>query len=183
MKNSNIGFTLIELLVVIAIIGLLSTLAVTAVNSARIKAKTAEAEHEIKLIYDAIARLANDTGEWPNHQSIDTVCDVGCPSNNELCGPDAGGGNCPGKSLSDDDAGLTQNDVSIPYSAWSGPYMNSMPLDPWEREYFFDTDYEVNAAGEPSPGGAKAVVIGSYGPNEQGKNDYDSDDIIKIIIR
>ncbi|MFA6307866.1 MAG: type II secretion system protein [Patescibacteria group bacterium] len=43
MKN-NKGFTLVELLVVIAIIGILSTVAVVNLNSARDKARTAAAQ-------------------------------------------------------------------------------------------------------------------------------------------
>ena len=44
------GFTLIELLVVIAIIGLLSTLAVVSLNSARGKARDAKRVSDVKQL-------------------------------------------------------------------------------------------------------------------------------------
>ncbi|MEY4744976.1 MAG: hypothetical protein RL272_921, partial [Candidatus Parcubacteria bacterium] len=49
-KSNNKGFTLIELLVVIAIIGLLSTLAVVALNSARQKSRDSKRVADIKQI-------------------------------------------------------------------------------------------------------------------------------------
>ena len=53
IKKTN-GFTLIELLVVIAIIGLLSTVAVVAFNSARQKAKDTKCKADLKQILTAI---------------------------------------------------------------------------------------------------------------------------------
>jgi len=59
------GFTLVELLVVIAIIGLLSTLAVVALNSARQKSRDAKRVADIKQIQTALELFFNDQNGYP----------------------------------------------------------------------------------------------------------------------
>ncbi len=59
------GFTLIELLVVIAIIGLLSTLAVVALSSARQKARDAKRLSDLKQIQTALELYYTDNNEYP----------------------------------------------------------------------------------------------------------------------
>jgi prepilin-type N-terminal cleavage/methylation domain-containing protein len=65
MKNNRKGFTLIELLVVIAIIGLLSTLAVVALNNARTKSRDARRVADIKQMRTAMELYYNDMNGYP----------------------------------------------------------------------------------------------------------------------
>ena len=186
-KKNLKGFTIIELLVVIAIIGLLSTMITAGVKIARKKAKIAKAEHEISELYTAISSLSNDTNQWPGHQPANTIS---ADENGLICGSDINSNDC-GAGLDDESSGLSKDDSGTSYNGWHGPYMNKIPIDGWNREYFFDTHYMVDVDGNPCAVGvcSSAVVIGSYGSDGIGRPDgtsagsYGSDDIIKIIMR
>ena len=64
------GFTLIELLVVIAIIGLLSTLAVVALNSARSKARDAKRVSDIKQIQTSLELYYADNSGYAGGSAL-----------------------------------------------------------------------------------------------------------------
>lgn len=70
MKNNKSGFTLIELLVVIAIIGLLSTLSILALNTARARARDAKRISDVKQIQTALEMYYNDTSDYPATTAI-----------------------------------------------------------------------------------------------------------------
>jgi prepilin-type N-terminal cleavage/methylation domain-containing protein len=74
------GFTLIELLVVIAIIGLLSTLSVLALNSARARSRDAKRITDIKQIQTALEMYYNDAGQYPS-AAIFELGSIGTGSN------------------------------------------------------------------------------------------------------
>ena len=66
IKNNNKqGFTLIELLVVIAIIGLLSTLSILALNTARARARDTKRVADVKQMQTALEMFYNETGDYP----------------------------------------------------------------------------------------------------------------------
>ncbi|HTW96309.1 MAG TPA: prepilin-type N-terminal cleavage/methylation domain-containing protein, partial [Candidatus Methylomirabilis sp.] len=67
---SKKGFTLIELLVVIAIIGVLSTLSIVALNSARTKARDAVRLANIKQIQTALELWYNDVSRYPTSAEV-----------------------------------------------------------------------------------------------------------------
>ena len=66
IKN-NRGFTLIELLVVIAIIGLLSSIVLVSLNSARMKARDARKIADFKNIQTALYMFYDQFGRMPNN--------------------------------------------------------------------------------------------------------------------
>ena len=73
-KTKKRGFTLIELLVVIAIIGLLSTLAVIALNNARQKSRDAKRVSDVKQLQSALELYYNDANGYPPTADIEGVC-------------------------------------------------------------------------------------------------------------
>lgn len=167
-QKNQTGFTLIELLVVIAIIGILSSIVTTSVNSARAKAKIAKVQMDLLQIKSAITMLANDTDKWPGREAAAGTASPQ-PVDTVRC---TGGGVNEVQNLNDAQTGLTVSHASYP--GWNGPYMTSVPLDPWGRNYFFDTDYDHAPTGDD----ILSAALGSYGPNGVGNNLYDSDDII-----
>ena len=66
MRNKNEkGFTLIELLVVIAIIGLLASVVLLALNSARAKSRDAKRLADVRQIASAMELYFNDVNSYP----------------------------------------------------------------------------------------------------------------------
>jgi len=82
LRSGQAGFTLIELLVVIAIIGLLSTLAVVALTSARAKARDAKRIADVKQTQTSLElHFADKGGKYP----AGTNLSVGTATNATLC--------------------------------------------------------------------------------------------------
>jgi len=72
--KSQKGFTLIELLVVIAIIGVLASVVLASLNTARSKARDAQRLSDIKQLVNAIEMYYNDNGSYPTCSSGQWDC-------------------------------------------------------------------------------------------------------------
>jgi type II secretion system protein G len=65
LTKNNKGFTLIELLVVVAIIGLLSSVVLISLNTARSKARDAKRLADVRQVATALETYYNDNGKYP----------------------------------------------------------------------------------------------------------------------
>lgn len=136
------GFTLIELLVVIAIIGLLSTLAVVALGSARQKANDAKRLADIKQIQTALELYYTDSSSYPVAATAINLGDTNYICLNEASGFTTTG--CP------------------------NPYMGLVPKGPVAGEFYTYTGststYTISATLQAGAGGFNAGAI-SAGPS------------------
>ena len=69
-KNTKKGFTLIELLVVIAIIGILSSVVLASLNSARLKARDAKRVSDVKQLQLALEMYYDDNSAYPTALTV-----------------------------------------------------------------------------------------------------------------
>ena len=74
--NFRRGFTLIELLVVIAIIGILSSVVMVSLNTAREKARDTQRAANIRSLTNAVELYRTDTGTFPQLGTINIGSNV-----------------------------------------------------------------------------------------------------------
>ena len=74
LSNKRNGFTLIELLVVISIIGLLSSIVIASLQSAKQKAQAASIVEGMNQLKNAFEIYKTDTGHYPNER-VESVKD------------------------------------------------------------------------------------------------------------
>lgn len=136
MRKTSSGFTLIELLVVIAIIGLLSTLAVVALGSARQKARDSLRLSDLKEMQVALELHYTDKSSYPAQAEAVTL-----GSGNFAC--------------------LNVDGFSA--SGCANPYKGNIPQDPGDSVYQYissdGSSYAISATLEGEIGGLKAGTV------------------------
>jgi type II secretory pathway pseudopilin PulG len=176
--------TVLEIMIVVAIISILAGIAAYAISGIREKVWKEQAKQELERIAVAIEQLAFDTGKWPGGLRRTTqdkeVWDLGSPESGLLTNPPgtASGGTMFGQDWRGPYINATDTNVwtddTIPYDRRGQPTF----LDPWGKNYFFDSDYNIRNAGT-----SIVVAVGCFGPNGVGQNKYDEDDLWVEIRR
>lgn len=133
------GFTLIELLVVIAIIGLLSTLAVVALGSAREKARDSKRLSDLKQTQTALELYYTDQNAYPIVAAPGQVLGAG----NFAC----------------------LNAAGFAAAGCANPYMGLIPTDPGSNSYTYvsadGTTYSIAATLEGDVNGLNGAITAS----------------------
>ena len=132
------GFTLIELLVVIAIIGLLSTLAVVALGSARAKARDAKRLSDLKQVQTALELYYTDNNAYPTAAAAVTL-----GSDTQAC----------------------LNSDGFAATGCANAYMAAVPADPGSNSYAYTsadgTTYSIAATLESAVNGLSEGITAS----------------------
>lgn len=151
-KDSG-GFTTLELIINGAIVAILIAIALPAYMAFRDRAKIAQAKADLYDIQLAVEQLIKDTGKRPGPE------DAHATANEKVW------------DLNAANAGLVQSNGKFP--KWRGPYIQSVPKDPWGSDYFFDPGYYIKKT--------KHAAVGSFGPHRCCRNAYDSNHVILLM--
>jgi len=173
------GFTLIELLVVVAIIGVLASVVLALLNSARDKGKIAKVQMEVNQIYKAFYAAAVDSGENYLNKSDTTGQYSGGVPQRVWYIPD-----CSTACNITNGDDFPNGEYVRQWATAINTYMKSISLDPWGSPYWIDAAYKCTA-GEFAGCVADSwyYAIGSSGPNQSAINVYDSDNIVVIFCK
>jgi len=162
MKQKHKAFTLIELMAVMAIIGLLSSVVLVTLRSAREKAKIAEAKLIVNELHKIILinyQESNGTSPSPSNTAIGTECSYWGPGTV---------------------VGFVNNSGNR-YTSWLGPFLSRVPKDPWGNCYAIDGP--VNESCPEDHCGSKICSAGPNGNFQSwnGTPESRDDDICKCM--
>jgi len=85
--KSGAGFTLIEILVVVAIIGILASVILVSVTSARARARDIKRVSDIRQLRTALELYFGNNGEYPTSDEFDQDCTEGNPAGTKCLAP------------------------------------------------------------------------------------------------
>lgn len=194
----NAGFTLIEVIVAVGIVAILSAAVAISVVKYLNDGRIARAASDSQTIGTAVMAFMKDTGKWPvsNDGNINDTGEVSrlvgldradagnagmIPNGAGVAAGDNnwdGGGSGGTAAAMEDMLILNQDADTVPLytvsetapvrQGWNGPYIDTIPLDPWGNPYVCNIRYAPGAGvgGVTTAEEANhAVFVLSAGPN------------------
>lgn len=169
--SDNKGFTLVEVVVVIAVVALLAAIMTPLIAKNIDDSKLARAANETEVISAALGSFYKDVGRWPTRNAAGAFNSANILVSGTTATTAIASGTSNGWDSNTATAGidfindhLLTNAIGYPTTgpaAWDGPYLDTVPLDPWGSPYLVNTQATFGAAGT---NGAKGIVI-SAGPD------------------
>lgn len=139
IRQIKFGFTLVEMLVVISIIGILASITIVGVQSAREKSKVSKAKNDISNIALSVSMLYADTRVKPfgnrGNENLDAI--NSSPVTHPITHPCSGLITTP---ISTDTCSGSSTSGMFP-STWKGAYYKGTTSDPWGHPYKFVFKY------------------------------------------
>jgi len=160
----NKGFTIVEFLIVLAIVILIAGLIKLHFIRKEEREKMSKVQSDLKKIAEKIDILHQQTGLDPGHISREPCVQA------------------PEMFLNTCRAGLECTDGA--FSNWNGPYIEELPKDAWDRNYYFNADYlckKETIGCNSVPNNTKVRAILSAGPD--GNLKTLEDNIVHIICK
>ncbi len=184
--RANRGFTLLEIIIAVAIVAIMAVAIAPPLIKNLNEGKAARAQSDAKVIGNAVLSFYKDTGRWPLQNDADAANDLTRLASNASLG--GGNSGIPGGASGVSGSGnwdswgqvstLTDQLVSNssgaidplytesknPHSkpGWNGPYLDSVPLDPWGNPFVVNVRF-VNSG--ISNYERHNVMVISAGPN------------------
>lgn len=140
------GFTLTELLIVMSIIGILATITLVGIKSAREKSKVSKVKTDVSNITLSITNLYTDTRRYPGGQRSLKVWYKQIDGSTPLATTENDiNGIYEIKKANTLYNGIFLNNNGSFWGAtavgWNGPYYTGATVDPWGKSYFFTYRY------------------------------------------
>ncbi|MBN2071082.1 MAG: type II secretion system protein GspG [Candidatus Krumholzibacteriota bacterium] len=185
LKDSS-GFTLLEIIIAVAIVAIMAVAIAPPLIKNLNEGRVARAQSDAQVIGNAVLSFYKDTGRWPLQNDSDSAYDLTrLVGSGPLGGGDtgvppggtgiSGGGNWDSWGES---STLTEQlvanavgtiDPLYPESksphtrpGWNGPYLESVPLDPWGNPFVVNVRFLNNTVANYD---RHNVMVLSAGPN------------------
>jgi prepilin-type N-terminal cleavage/methylation domain-containing protein len=186
-RRSNEGFTLFEVIIAVALVAIMAVAIAPPLIRNLNEGKVSRAQSDARVIGEAVMAFYKDVGDWP----VQDDGDAGYELSRLVGNASLGGGNSGipdginsrsrqwrsrgrvGTLSNQLINNVNENGSSDPlYSesrtphvrpGWNGPYLDSIPLDPWGNPYVINILYARN---DNNAYVQHNVMVISAGPNE-----------------